>query len=169
VKLHKKLPFLFQNKLPTKRWLMTKGINFWGPFLGAGIRVSHTTADLYSITAELRPTRFNQNIVGVHFGGSIYAMCDPFYMGILMHHLGDQYIVWDKAAAIRFKKPGRGILSATFSIPKEAIQDIRKRADLHGKTEEIFNAQVFDTDKNLIAEVEKTVWIRNKSMTKIKV
>ncbi|MCX6125465.1 MAG: DUF4442 domain-containing protein [Proteobacteria bacterium] len=151
-------------KSKAAKWLMTKGINFWGPFLGAGIRVKEASLDMTSITVELRATLLNKNIVGVHFGGSIYAMCDPFYMGILMHHLGHDYTVWDKGATIRFLKPGRGTLSATFAISTDAIKAIKQRADRVGKTEENFTACVTDRDGNIIAEVDKLLWIRNKNM-----
>lgn len=56
--------------------------------------------------------------MGTHFGGSLYAMCDPFYMWILMENLGKDFIVWDKAATIRFKKPGTGTVNAEFEISK---------------------------------------------------
>ena len=93
-------------------------------------------------------------------------MCDPFYMGILMHHLGHEYTVWDKGATIRFLKPGRGTLSATFVISIDAIKSIKHRADSVGKTEETFTARVTDPSGNIIAEVDKLLWIRNKSMKK---
>ena len=149
-------------KLAAAKWMMTKGINFWGPFLGAGIRVQNASADMTSITVQLRPTVINKNIVGVHFGGSIYAMCDPFYMGILLHNLGADYVVWDKAASIRFLKPGKGLLTATFTISISEIQRIKGKADVDGKTEETFHAKVTDSAGVVIAEVDKVVWVRNK-------
>lgn len=153
-------------KVRAAKWMMTYVINFWGPFLGAGIRVIKANADTTSLTVELRSTLFNKNIVGVHFGGSIYAMCDPFYMGILLHHLNDDYVVWDKEAQIKFLKPGRGNLQATFTIPLDEINAIRKRADEFGKTEELFTAQVIDPKGIVVAEVQKLVWVRNKHKKK---
>lgn len=145
---------------------MTRVINFWGPFLGAGIKVKEASEDMTSVTVQLKMTPFNKNIVGVHFGGSIYAMCDPFYMGILMHNLGSDYIVWDKEATVRFLKPGKGTITAVFHILPEEIAAIKQRADTHGKTEEKFRVQVLDSNKNIVAEVDKLVWIRNKGMKK---
>lgn len=158
------------NHTPKKRRsaaiMMTKLINYWGPFLGAGIRVKHSNPDVTEITVELRPRFFNKNIVGVHFGGSIYAMCDPFYMGILLHHLSKDYLVWDKAASIRFLKPGKGVLTAVFTIPAEEISAIKARADEFGKTEVTFTAKVLDKDNVVVAEVDKVVWVRNKHKKK---
>src|SRR5512142_1908587 len=90
-------------------------INFYPPLLGAGIR--STRIDDLTTCVELKLTAFNRNVVGVHFGGSLYAMCDPWFMLILMRALGPGYIVWDKAASIQFLQPGRGTVTATFHIP----------------------------------------------------
>lgn len=145
------------------QWMMTKGINYWAPFLGAGIAVKHASKDMTSIRVELKETLFNRNIVGVHFGGSIYAMCDPFYMGILLHHLGADYIVWDKAASVRFKKPGKGTIHATFHISLEKIAEIKTRVDQVGKIEESFTVHVYDQNQNTVAEVDKLIYVRRKS------
>jgi hypothetical protein len=144
--------------------MMTRAINFWGPFLGSGIYVHEANKDVTSITVKLTTRWFNKNIVGVHFGGSIYAMCDPFYMGILIHHLGQEYVVWDKEARVRFLKPGKGTLTAVFEIPLPVIAEIKAKADTHGKTEERFIVKVYSDDGIEVAEVEKIVWVRNKSM-----
>src|SRR5262245_164335 len=109
---------------------LQRRLKWYLPFLGAGIRVHHISDDLRTIEVHM-PLRFwNRNYVGTHFGGSLYAMCDPFFMLILANHLGPDYIVWDKAAAIRFKKPGKGTVKAIFSITSERIAEIRAQADL---------------------------------------
>jgi hypothetical protein len=113
------------------------------------------------------PLRFwNRNFVGTHFGGSLYAMCDPFFMIILIQNLGRDYIVWDKAATIRFKKPGKGLMTATFHIPRERIEEIRAQADAKGKIEPTFHVTVTDTDDNVIAEVDKLLYVRRKETQK---
>ena len=98
-----------------------KWINWYPPLLGAGIHVLHRESDAYTIKVKMPLTKLNFNAVGTHFGGSLYAMCDPFFMLILMQHLGHDYIVWDKAASIQFLKPGRGIVTATFHISPQHI------------------------------------------------
>lgn len=144
------------------KWMMSKGINYWLPFFGAGIRVTFTSKDMTTIRVELRETPFNRNLVGVHFGGSLYSMCDPFYMGMLVHHLGSNFIVWDKAASIKFLKPGKGTVHATFHIPLEEINAIRTRAETNGKTEETFKVHILDQNGVKIAEVEKLIYVRHK-------
>jgi acyl-coenzyme A thioesterase PaaI-like protein len=138
-------------------------INFYPPLLGAGIRVLHNQSDDYTIKVQLKLTRFNVNVVGSHFGGSLYAMCDPFYMLILLEHMGRDYIVWDKAASIQFLKPGRGTVTATFHIPPEQIAELRAQADREGKIEPLFNVDVIDAQGEVVAKVKKRLYIRRKS------
>src|SRR6266436_1108157 len=82
-----------------RRW-----INLWPPFLGAGIRIQNIAPDMKAVDVEMKLRFWNANYVGTHFGGSLFAMTDAFYMLMLMHQLGDEYIVWDKAASIRYRK-----------------------------------------------------------------
>jgi acyl-coenzyme A thioesterase PaaI-like protein len=140
-----------------------KWINFYPPLLGAGIRVLHKQSDDYTIKVQLKLTRLNFNAVGTHFGGSLYAMCDPFFMLILLEHLGRDYIVWDKAASIQFLKPGRGTVIATFHISPEQIAEMRAQADREGKIEPLFNVDVIDEQGEVVAKVEKRLYIRQKS------
>ena len=78
----------------------------WPPFLFTGIRVVRLDDDFRFARVELRQHWYNRNYVGTHFGGSLFAMTDPFWMVLLMQRLGDGYRVWDQAAEIRFEKPG---------------------------------------------------------------
>jgi len=108
-------------------------------------------------------TRFNRNAVGTHFGGSLYAMCDPFFMLILMQHLGRDYTVWDKSATIHFLKPGLGTMTATFHVPPETIADLRTRADRGEKIEPLFSVDVVDEQGNVAARVEKRLYVRKRA------
>lgn len=118
--------------------------------------------DLSAVRVTMRLSIFNRNIVGVHFGGSLYSMCDPFYMVILMVKLGPDYIVWDKSASIRFRRPGRGTVSATFEIPDTQIADIKFKADNHEKVEPQFTVKVLDDAGETVAEVTKILSVRRK-------
>lgn len=136
-------------------------INFYPPLLGAGIRSRNV--DERTVDVEMKLTAFNRNIVGVHFGGSLYAMCDPWFMLILMRALGRDYIVWDKAAGIRFVRPGRGTVRAHFHIPPSRVDEIRAAADRDGKVEPTFNVDVLDTQGQVVAQVEKLLYVRRKN------
>src|SRR5262249_42185897 len=111
--------------LKEKRKRLQRLLRFYPPFLGAGIRISHVSEDMRTIEVRMPLHFWNRNYVGTHFGGSLYAMCDPFFMLILINHLGPDYVVWDKSAAIRFKKPGSGTMKAVFHVPPERIEEIR--------------------------------------------
>lgn len=140
--------------------LMERFINLYPPMLGAGIR--SRTVDEHTVVVEMKLTAMNRNIIGVHFGGSLYAMCDPWFMLILMRLLGKDYIVWDKAAGIKFKKPGKGTVRARFHIPAERVEQIRADADALGKIEPVFHVDVLDDTGEVIASVEKLLYVRRK-------
>ena len=141
---------------------MLKMINFWPPFLGAGIKVKSFSPNYDTFEVELKLGRLNQNYVGTHFGGSLYAMCDPFFMVILIKNLGQEYLVWDKAASIRFKKPGRGIVRARFHIDAAKIAEIRKLADTQEKVEPEFMVEIKDKQGETVAVVTKLLWVKRK-------
>ena len=149
-----------RGRRPRTHWKI-KAINLYPPFLGAGIRVRRgPDGRSYDVRMKLSP--FNRNFVGTHFGGSLYAMCDPFLMLILIPALGPDYVVWDKAAAIRFLRPGRGTVRASFHVPEERIEEIRRSADRDGKVEPVFTVRVVDGEGEAVAEVEKTLYVRRR-------
>lgn len=148
--------------IPLKVRRLLRKLRWWPPFLGAGIRVTRVADDFLTVDVELRMRFFNRNYVGTHFGGSIYSMCDPWFMVMLIEQLGPNYIVWDKAAAIRFKKPGKGTVKATFHIPAGRVDEIRSQADVQGKIEPQFQAVVTDAEGNIVAEVDKLLYVRRK-------
>jgi acyl-coenzyme A thioesterase PaaI-like protein len=146
--------------LLSSRWLI-RLLNLYPPYLGAGVRV-RASADLLTFEVRMRLRRWNRNYVGTHFGGSLYSMCDPFFMLILMQALGREYIVWDKAATIRFRRPGTGMVRATFHVPAEQVAEIRAAADRDGKVEPTFRVDVVNETGDVVAEVEKLVYVRRK-------
>ncbi len=140
--------------------LLEKFINMYPPLVGAGIR--SRSVDERTVDVEMKLTALNRNLVGVHFGGSLYAMCDPWFMLILMRLLGPDYIVWDKAASIQFKQPGRGKVKAHFHIPAERVEQIRLDAEQNAKIEPTFSVDVVDEQGQVIAHVEKLLYVRRK-------
>lgn len=146
-----------------KSFLMMKCMGYWPPYLGTGIRVVHFNEDLTEIDVQMTLHFWNRNYVGTHFGGSIYAMVDPFFMLMLINQLGRNYIVWDKAAVVRFKKPGRGAIKAQFRLNKDQVESFKSDLLVQGKIEPIFIVLVLDESGETIAEVEKTIYIRQKN------
>jgi len=138
------------------------GVNLWPPFLGAGIRVKHIASDMKAIDVEMKLRWWNANYVGTHFGGSLFAMTDAFYMLMLMANLGRDYIVWDKAASIRYRRPGRGTVRAEFRLSDAQLDDIRERLKTLPKYEPTFKVDVKDEQGTVIAEVEKVLHVKPK-------
>jgi uncharacterized protein DUF4442 len=138
-------------------------LNLWPPFVGAGIRIRHLAPDWKEIELEMKLRWWNRNYVGTHYGGSLYSMTDPFFMVMLIENLGRDYIVWDKSASIRFKKPGRGTVSANFRLSEEQILEIKQALNSQEKIERTFTVEVKDESGNVIAEVEKLLHVRKKS------
>ena len=142
---------------------LLRRLSLYPPFLGAGIRVRRISEDFRTIDVEM-PLRFwNRNYVGTHFGGSLYSMCDPFFMVMLIENLGPDYIVWDKAATIRFKKPGKGVMKATFTLSPERVEEIRRQADSQEKVEPTFQVVVTDAEGKVVAEVDKLLYVKKKT------
>ena len=137
-------------------------INFYPPYLGAAVRVTRISDDFRDVEVEMPLRFYNRNYVGTHFGGSLYSMVDPFYMLMLMNILGPDYIVWDKAASIRFKKPGKGVMKASFHLSEEQIVEIRKAADMQPKVEPQFQVVVKDAEGNVVAEVDKLLYVKKR-------
>lgn len=144
-----------------------KLINIYPPLMGAGIRVVHTAPDYRTVRVEMKLRWYNRNAVGTHFGGSLYAMCDPFFMLLMMHHMGNDYVIWDKAANIQFIRPGRGTVHADFHLPADIVEGIRVRADRGEKVEPIFKVDVVDEEDQVVAHVEKLLYVRKKSAPKL--
>lgn len=141
---------------------LRRGVNLWPPFLGAGIRVKRIAPDMKAIDVEMKLRWWNANYVGTHFGGSLFAMTDAFYMLMLMANLGRDYIVWDKAASIRYRKPGRGTVTAEFRLNNAQLDDIREKLKTLPKYEPTFTVEVKDEQGIVIAEVEKLLYVRVK-------
>ena len=138
------------------RW----GFNLFPAFRGTGSRVTYIADDYREMRVEVPLNWRTRNYVGTIFGGSLYGAVDPHYMIMLIHILGPAYVVWDKAATIRFKKPGRGTLSARFLIDDEEIATIRSLTENGQPIDRVYRVDLTDVKGVVHASVEKTVYIR---------
>ena len=141
---------------------MRRLFNFWPPFRAAGIRVREIAPDFRSATVELRMKLLNRNYVGTHFGGSLFAMTDPFFMILMMKNLGPEYVVWDKQGTVRFLKPARGTVTARFHLPEERVAEAKQATAEGEKFEPVFRVDIVDEAGVTVADVEKTLYIRRK-------
>lgn len=142
---------------------LEKAINFYGPFVGAGVKLEKMTKDYRYAKVSMKLTFYNKNYMGTQFGGSLYSMVDPWYMLMLIKNLGKDYIVWDKGATIQFKKPGRGKVSAEFKLTQEMIDEIKSHVEANTKMDKVFKVEIKDHEGKLISEVDKVVYIRKKN------
>jgi acyl-coenzyme A thioesterase PaaI-like protein len=108
----------------------------------------------------MRP--WNRNYVGTHFGGSLFAMTDPFWMLMVLHHLGRDHYVWDKAAEIEFVKPGRGTVQTSFTLDDGLLEALRAEAAGGAKVLRWFDNDVVDAQGEVVARVRKQLYVRRK-------
>lgn len=136
-------------------------INLYPPMLGAGIKVKFLSREK-KILVSMKLRFYNKNYVGTHYGGSLYSMCDGWFMVLLMDNLGPEYLVWDKSGSIDYKRPGRSTVRAEFFIPEERYQEIREKVNREGRTEEEFSVDVRDEKGDTVVSVTKIISIRKR-------
>lgn len=141
---------------------MRQLINIYGPYFGAGVKATYIDKDFRQAKVSLPLRWYNKNYVGVHFGGSLYSMIDPFYMLLLMNNLGKGYIVWDKSAEIEFIKPGTGTVSATFIITDDMLKEIKDKTANGDKFLPTYPVVITDEQGEVVAKANKTLYIRRK-------
>ncbi|HEU4665160.1 MAG TPA: DUF4442 domain-containing protein [Dokdonella sp.] len=140
-------------------------MNLWPPFLFAGIRVLDIGADWRSARVALRLRWYNRNVVGTQFGGSLFAMTDPFWMILVMRGLGRDYIVWDKSGEIEFVAPGRDTVFADFRVDDALLEEIRAATDGGGKYLRWCETDVRSAGGDVVARVRKQLYVRRKAAT----
>ena len=151
------------NTFELRQRFLEKLINFYGPFVGAGVKLQKMTKDFRYARVSMKLTFYNKNYMGTQFGGSLYAMVDPWYMLMLIKNLGKDYIVWDKAATINFRKPGKGKVHAEFRLTDDHLDEIRSTLKDQTKMDYVFKVEIRDDEGKLIADVDKVVYIRRKA------
>lgn len=143
------------------RWFRW-GTNIWPCYRGTGGRVTFVAADWSEIRVKLKLSWRTRNYVGTIFGGSLYASVDPFFMLMLIKRLGPDFIVWDKAASIRFRRPGKARLTAVMRIDDAELTEVRQLMALEPKLDRTYRVELMDADGLVHAEVDKVVQIRKK-------
>ncbi|MDT3398822.1 DUF4442 domain-containing protein [Streptomyces sp. B1866] len=150
------------SRRPISARTLRRAMNWWPPYLFSGVRVLRFADDWSSARVRLRLRWFNRNYVGTHFGGSLFAMNDPFWMLLAMNRLGRDYIVWDKAAEIDFVSPGRGDVFAEFELDEDRMEEIRRITADGGTALPWFENEVLAADGTVVARVRKQLYVRRK-------
>lgn len=155
---------------PTWRARMVRlGFNLHPAFRGTGGRVVHVAQDLRHIRIRLPLSWRTRNIVGSLYGGSLFAITDGAHPMMLMAALGDGYIIWDKAASIRYRKPGWSTLYADFVLSNEEVGEIRAALAQSPALERTYLVELKDEHGTVHAVVERTVYIAEKNYYRQKV
>jgi len=142
-------------------------IGVYPPYWGTGISVRSISHDYREIIVQMKLRWYNRNYVKTHFGGSLYAMADPFFMLMLMQILGKGFVVWDKAAHVDFVKPGKGTVTARFLITEEQIEAILQHTADGQKYFPEFSVEVKDEVGDTVVRVVKTLYVRRKDLSPI--
>jgi acyl-coenzyme A thioesterase PaaI-like protein len=143
-------------------WAFRQMLNLWPCYWGTGGKVTFISGNWRQVNVRLSLGLRTRNYVGTIFGGSLYGSIDPIYMLMLIQILGPDYVVWDKAATVRFKKPGRGTLNARFEVTEEEITMIRDLSSQAKSIDRVYLVEFKDRDDDLVASIEKTIYIRRK-------
>ena len=139
--------------------------NFFPAYRGAGARITYIAADWREVRIKLPLNWLTRNYVGTIYGGSMYGAVDPIYMIMLIRLLGTDYVVWDKAATIRFKRPGRTTLVARFVIDEAETVAIQRELADQPSLDRVYRVDLVDKDDVVYASVEKTIYIRRRNET----
>lgn len=143
--------------------LVRTGFNLFPAYRGTGARITFIAGDWSEIRVRVPLSWRTRNYVGTIFGGSMYGAVDPIYMMMLINRLGPDYIVWDREATIRFRRPGRSTLHARFVVGDDELAAIRAAVPAPGdRTDRRYTVELVDADGEVHATVEKVLYIRRK-------
>jgi|SRR5579859_4217039 len=151
-----------------KTRLTRVGFNFFPAYRGSGGRLTYVSDDWREVRLAIPLSWRTRNYVGTTYGGSIYGAIDPVYMIMLIKNLGPEYVVWDKAASIRFLRPGRETLFARFLLPEAELTEIRRLADSSRSLDRVYRVEVKSREGALHATVEKAIYIARKDRPALK-
>ena len=140
--------------------------NFFPAYRGSGARVLYIADDYREIRVKIPLSWRTRNYVGTIYGGRMYAGIYPIYMLMLIKNLGSDYIVWDRAATIRFKRPGRETLFAGFRLTQEELDEIKAILETQKSVNRIYTVKLADKTGKIHAIIEKTLYVAKKAETR---
>jgi hypothetical protein len=143
-------------------WRFRTFINWYPMYFGTGGKILFWASDSSEVHLRLRLNIWTYNYVGTIFGGSFFSAADPFYMLMLYRSLGSSYVVWDKSASIRFKKPGKTALFAKLEITDTDFKEIKDAVAQSSEVTRTFVIQWKDKDGVVHAEIERLCYIADK-------
>lgn len=164
-----KIDFLKTTKKESfKTWSFRVFMNWYPMYFGTGGKVLFWAGDSSEVHLRLRLNPWTYNYVGTIFGGSMFSAADPFYMLMLLRSLGPNYVVWDKSASIRFKRPATSTLYAVLKVSTHDLQELKEQVKLHGQTTKDFLIEWIDKNGQVHAEVIRHCYLADKEFYKNK-
>lgn len=144
------------------------GFNFSPMYRRTTGKIIQVSEDLHHIEVKIPISIKNKNYVGAIFGGSLFAATDPIYMIQLINILGDDYVVWDKATLIHYKRPAYTDAFATFQFLDDEITHLKKEIEIHKELTIVKKLAITDVNGVVFSTLEKTIYIANKVFYKEK-
>lgn len=138
--------------------------NFFPVYRRTGARLTYIDDTWKEIRISIPLRLWTRNIIGTISGISMFGGVDPIYMVMLIKILGDDFVVWDKEATIRFKRPGRSRLSARFILDDSEIETIRTALETVQAIDRTYRIDLVDQEGMICATVEKTIHIARKKI-----
>ncbi len=164
-----KITFEFLSKYFSRSSLFKYGFNISPMYRRSVARIVSVSDNLQEVKIKIPLNYKNRNYVGSIFGGSMLSATDPIYMTQLMQILGDDYVVWDKAASIRYKRPARENAYVHFEFTDEEIVKIKSDVLSFKEIDIIKNVNILSASNEVFAELSKTIYISQKSYYKQKI
>lgn len=137
-------------------------ISYWPPFFFTGVKVLSFNKDITEVRVGLKTNFWNQNYFGTHYGGTLFSMCDPFFVFILADKLKKEHILWDLSSSIEYIKAVREPVEAVFSVSLEQIEEIKKQALESFNYKPEFEVEIKTKSGEVVAKVKKTLYVRRK-------
>jgi hypothetical protein len=151
-------------KESVRSWLLRLVLNWVPCYRRTGARITFVSGDYREMRIKLPLSWKTRGYNGTLFGGSMYGAIDPIYVAMLSWHLGKDYIVWDKAATVEFRRPGRSTLYATFAVGQDSLDEIRKQLVHAAKVERSFDLALVDASGVPHVSFTKTIQVRRRDV-----
>lgn len=157
------------NRYLKERVVFKYGFNISPMYRRSTGRILEVSSDLLKVRVKIQKSYKNKNYVGSIFGGSLFSATDPVFMIQLMQILGNDFVVWDKEATIKFKRPAVEDAYVDFVFMETEILQIKEMVEKEKEIDIIKDIKITNKDTSVVfAEVSKTIYIADKTHYKNK-
>ena len=166
--IYKKIAEIGTKFIPKSK-LFKHGFNLSPMYRRSTGRIIAVSDDLLKVVVKVPISYKNKNYVNSIFGGSLFSSVDPIPMVQLINLIGDDYVVWDKSAEIKFKRPAKEHVYADFTYSTQELEEIKKRVSEENEINIEKITLLTNKDKSITyCEVRKTIYVADKQFYKQK-